>query len=75
MTKSLKFINECVSSAKPSDYDSVSYNKYFRVLTTISNLIMEDVSASHEKEKSLINEINKLEDGRIKENLLKLVNQ
>lgn len=75
MTRSLKFINQLVANADPTNYDSVSYNKFFKNLTDISNMVMDEVNAQSAKDKVMLNEILKLENSPIKDNLLKLINQ
>lgn len=66
MSKTLRKINQFVSDARPSDYDHVSYNTYFKRLTEISNTYLE------EKEE-LKREILKIEDETLRLKLLELI--
>jgi hypothetical protein len=63
MKLSLTRINELISGANPDAYDSVSYNKYFRDLTDISNKIMLDDEKQVSKNTELLKVINDLKTG------------
>ena len=60
MKIALTRINELIAGANPDTYDSVSYNKYFRDLTDISNKIMLDDEKQAEKNAELMKAINEL---------------
>jgi hypothetical protein len=72
-SKSLRRINELIANADPNNYDSISYGKYYRDLTSISNHILEEDAEKHAKEKALLLEIHKLEDSEVKTRLLTLI--
>ena len=42
MNLALARINELIAGANPDQYDSISYNKYFREMADISNKIMAE---------------------------------
>jgi hypothetical protein len=63
MKIALTRINELIAGANPDTYDSVSYNKYFRDLTDISNKIMLDDEKQAEKNAELMKAINELKTG------------
>lgn len=71
MKTSLTRINELIASANPDGYDSVSYNKYFRDLTDVSNRIMQDEEKETQKNAELLKAINDLKTGVVITNEVK----
>ena len=65
MLNVLTQINELIAKVNPDDYDSVSYGKYFRDLSNLSNMVLE--SSNKLKE-----EINKIENTELRLKLLKI---
>ncbi len=43
MNEVLKTINNLIATADPSRYDNISYNKYYRDLTTISDKVIDSI--------------------------------
>ena len=73
MNQALLRINQLVASADPTDYDNVSYNKYFRDLSDISNKILEDEERNKQKIAKLAKAINELESNEEKTKLLDIL--
>ena len=73
MTKTLKLINSLVSEANPDTYNSISYNKYFRDLSKISDSIIEESEMHKENLRDFIEEINNLPESVSKKNLQMLL--
>lgn len=73
MTKTLKYINQLVANADPNNYDSISYGKYYKDLANISTTLLHEQTEQQTKEKSMLIEINKLEDSEAKTRLLNLL--
>jgi len=71
--ESLRKINDLLGNANPDDYESISYNKYLRDLTNISNIIINETKDQKEKNISLLKAINSLSDNREKEILLNIL--
>ena len=73
MKLALKRINELIAGANPDTYKSISYNKYYRDLTDISNNIMQDDETQNKKNAELMKAINSLKDEKEKEILLDII--
>jgi hypothetical protein len=73
MKLALKKINELIAGANPDAYKSISYNKYYRDLTDISNNIMQDDETQNKKNAELMKAINSLKDDKEKEILLDIL--
>ena len=73
MNKSLKVVNELVANAEPNHYDSISYGKYYKDLSKISNSIIDEFEVIKNRDMKLMIEINKLPDSTAKNNLLALI--
>jgi hypothetical protein len=73
MLKSLKVINNLVANANPNDYDSISYNKYYRDLSTISNTVLEDAEAFKIKEMKIMAELHNLPESAAKQNIIRII--
>ena len=67
MNETLKKINEFISTANPDKYTSVSYNTYFKELTSLSNSILNE----REKLKTEINSLDVADE--IKNKILNLL--
>jgi hypothetical protein len=66
MIKTIKLINSLIANANPNNYDNVSYNKYYRDLSNISNSILEDNS-------KLRKEVLNIKDEDLKRKILELL--
>ena len=73
--KALKKLNDMISTADPDNYSNVSHNKYYRDLTTISNLLLEDQAIKIDIEKKLLLEILNLPDSETRLKLINLISQ
>lgn len=73
MNTALKKINDLVATSEPSKYDSISYDKYFRDLTAISNMLLEDEAVKQRREKSLLNLVHNLPGSNLKNQILNLL--
>jgi len=72
MTSTLNLINKLISNADPDDYESISYNKYFRDLSSISDSVISDANADKDRNLKMLAEVQKLPDSEIKASLIKL---
>lgn len=75
MKAALKRINELISHAQPDNYSSVSYNKYFRDLTSVSNVVMDAQSRMNQRDWKIIHKIHELPESDIKNELLALLKE
>jgi hypothetical protein len=73
MLKSLKYINTLISNADSDNHSNVSYNKYFRDLSTISNTVLEDAEVLKEKEIKILAELSKLPESSAKQNIIMII--
>jgi len=73
MNKSLKVVNELVANADPNNYSSISYGKYYRDMTKISNSIIDEFALIQSQNMKIMAEINKLPESSTKNNLLALI--
>lgn len=73
MLKSLKRINALVANADPNNYDSISYNKYYRDLASISDAVLEDADEFKTKEVKILAELNNLPESAAKHNIIKII--
>lgn len=71
MKTSLIRINELIAGSEPDNYDSISYNKYFRDLTDVSNRIMQDEEKQTQKIAEILKAINDLKTGAVITNEVK----
>ena len=70
MHKTLKKINILIRDARSDNFSSISYNKYYRDLSHISDSIIDEIPNNTK----LLMEIHKLPNSQIKTNLLDLLN-
>jgi len=75
MLKSLKRINDLVANADPNNYDSISYNKYYRDLASISDAVLEDADEFKTKEVKILSELNNLPESAAKQNIIAKITQ
>lgn len=68
--KALKKINELISDANPDGHPSVSYNKYFGDLTSISDILLEDEEEKKLLNKQLLLEVLNLPDSESKTKII-----
>ena len=73
--KTIKLINEIVSKSDPSRYDNVSYTKYYRDLSSISDSIVNETQTFIERDRKIMVAINNLPNSPEKKVLLEIFNQ
>ena len=73
MLKSLKLINAYISGADPEKYNSISYGKYYRDLTSISNSVLEDAEEFKKKEIKILAELNDLPESAAKQKIIRII--
>lgn len=66
MKETLSFINSLVRDSNPDNYGSISYNKYYKDLSNISDSLLEEISKIKE-------EIMKVDDPDLRAKILSLL--
>lgn len=73
MKAALRRINELISNAQPDNYSSVSYNKYFKDLTSVSNHVMDAQSRMNQRDWKIIHKVHELPESETKNQLLAIL--
>lgn len=72
MTKSLTHINNLIADSDPSN--NVSYNKYLKDLTSVSNILLGEEAQRELKDRAILNQVIQLADSPEKTTILQIIN-
>ena len=73
MNNTLKLINAFIANTDPARYNNVSYNKYYRDMTSVSTSLIDESEKYNKDYKLLLIQVNKLPESTIKDNILRIL--